>query len=155
MHGEYIFQVSVPLDTDGFVRRECPHCSRQFKWHSGPANEEAENHARPPAYNCPLCGLPAPDDSWNTPEQIELIERAARAQMHEIAHAELESMFRGKKGLQYKRGRDETLKPAEPLVEPDDMTIVTSPCHQFEPVKIPEDHTGVLYCLVCGSPFMV
>lgn len=155
MPDEYIIQVSVPLDADGFMRRECPHCSRQFKWHNGPANEEAENHTRPAAYTCPLCGKPAPDDSWSTPQQIELVERAAMSDMREIMHEEFASMFRGKKGIQYKRGRDEPLESAEPLVEPDDMTIVTSPCHPFEPIKISDDHAGTLYCLICGSPFVV
>lgn len=23
---------SVPLDSDGFMRRECPNCEQQFKW---------------------------------------------------------------------------------------------------------------------------
>lgn len=46
MDDEYEIKVSVPIprDADGFIRRECPHCIRQFKWHDGPANEEAEHH---------------------------------------------------------------------------------------------------------------
>ena len=35
-------EVSFPLDSDGFIRRECPHCEREFKWHHGPANEGVE-----------------------------------------------------------------------------------------------------------------
>ena len=50
------FQVSLPLDSDGFLRRECPHCVQEFKWHHGPANEEAEAADEPAAYTCPLCG---------------------------------------------------------------------------------------------------
>lgn len=47
--------------------------------------------------------------------------------------------------------------PDEPvaLVEPDDMVIVVSPCHAYEPVKVPEAATGPLHCLVCGQPFAV
>lgn len=48
------FQVSLPLDSDGFLRRECPHCMQEFKWHHGPANEEAETANEPAAYTCPL-----------------------------------------------------------------------------------------------------
>jgi hypothetical protein len=40
-----------------------------------------------------------------------------------------------------------------PLVEPDDMTMVASPCHGFEPVKVADDWAEPLYCLVCGRPF--
>lgn len=155
MDNEYEVQVSVPLDSDGFLRRECPHCMRQFKWHDGPANEESEQHARPASYSCPLCGQPAADDSWYTPEQLDLIERAAMPFALGIVQDELEGMFRGMKGVEYKRSSEEPADFADPLVEPDDMTIVTSPCHDYEPVKVPEDHVGPLYCLICGSAFAV
>lgn len=153
MDDEYTIQVSVPLDSDGFLRRECPHCRQEFKWHNGPANAEAESQTRPAAYSCPLCGQPAADDSWYTSDQVELVKRAATPVAFEAVQDELESMSRGKKGFTYQRGRDEASEPAEPLVEPDDMTIVTSPCHDFEPVKVPDDRTGTLYCLICGAAF--
>ena len=47
--------------------------------------------------------------------------------------------------------------PAEPdaLVESeDDMVIVASPCHAYEPVKVPPGVTP-LHCLVCGDKFAV
>lgn len=77
MDDEYTIQVSVPLDSDGFLRRECPHCRQQFKWHNGPANEEAESQSRrrPAARTEGSCRPVV--DSWNTPEQVELFERAA------------------------------------------------------------------------------
>lgn len=147
--------VDIPNDSDGFIRRECPHCMRQFKWHDGPANEEAERHPAADMYNCPLCGQPAAVDSWNTQEQVELAQQAAMPQIMGLVTDELESMFRGVKGLTYKRGNDEMPDESVPLTEPDDMVIVASPCHGYEPVKVPEDHTGPLYCLVCGSAFAV
>ena len=157
MDDEFEIQVSVPIarDSDGFVRRECPHCTRQFKWHDGPANEEAEQHASPVSYNCPLCGQPAPMDSWNTADQVALVQQAAMPQVMELVQDNLESMFRGMKGVTYKRGSDEVADFPEPPTEPDDMTIVASPCHSYEPVKVPEDHTGVLFCLICGSAYAV
>ncbi len=155
MDNEYEIQVSIPVDSDGFLRRECPHCVRQFKWHDGPANEESEHHARPASYSCPMCGQPGADDSWNTPEQLDLIEKAAMPLALGIVEDELEAMFRGMKGIDYKRSNEEPADFADPLVESDDMTIVTSPCHDYEPVKVPEDHGGPLYCLICGSAFAV
>ena len=41
----------------------------------------------------------------------------------------------------------------DPLHEPDDMVIVQPPCHQNEPLKVPEEATGLVHCLVCGSAF--
>jgi len=120
-----------------------------------PANEEAEHHAPPVAYSCPLCGQPAAVDSWNTAEQVELAQQTAMPQLMGRVQDDLEAMFRGVKGMTYKRGGDEITDESEPLTESDDMVIVASPCHGYEPVKVPEDHTGSLHCLVCGSAFAV
>ncbi len=83
-------------------------------------------------------------DSWNTAEQVELAQQMAMPQLTEMDQDELETMFRGVKGVTYKRGSDEVTDLREPLAEPDDMTIVTSPCHGYEPVKVPDDHTGAV-----------
>jgi hypothetical protein len=73
-----------------------------------------------------------------------------------LDNKELESMFRGVKGLTYKRGNDAMPDESVPLTEPDDMVVVSSPpCHGYEPVTVPEDHAGPLYCLVCGSALAV
>lgn len=156
MDDEIEVEVSLPLDSDGFLRRECPHCMRQFKWHNGPANEEAERNTRPPAYHCPFCGQPAGDGSWYTQGQVEFMEQAAAPRALDLVQDELEKMFKGMKGVSYKpgSGSDRPRHP-DPMAEPDDMTIVASPCHGYEPVKVPESHTGPLYCLVCGSAFAV
>ena len=157
MDDEYEIEVSVPIprDSDGFIRRECPHCMRQFKWHDGPANEEAEHQIPPVTYSCPLCGQPAAVDSWNTTKQIELAQQAAMPQFLEMIQDDLEAMFRGAKGMTYERGNDGMSDESVQLTETDDMVIVASPCHGYEPVKIPEDHTGALFCLVCGLAFTV
>jgi hypothetical protein len=41
------------------------------------------------------------------------------------------------------------------LTELDDMVIVTSPCHSYEPIKVPEDMPGTVHCLVCGEAFAI
>jgi hypothetical protein len=30
--GEFDFSISVPLDTQGYLRRACPTCQRELKW---------------------------------------------------------------------------------------------------------------------------
>jgi hypothetical protein len=46
--------VPMPLDPDGFLRRECPTCERQFKWMA--ATEEDEGTPQPEGgYYCPYC----------------------------------------------------------------------------------------------------
>lgn len=153
-------EVSLPLDNDGFLRRECPHCMQQFKWHHGPANAEAEEAEAPHAYHCPLCGQPAGHDSWFTQVQIGFIEQAAAPAATRFIEAELDKVFRNSssKSLNLKlrrTGHLDTPDHPDPLAELDDMTIVASPCHGYEPVKVSEEHTGPLYCLVCGAAFAV
>jgi hypothetical protein len=152
-------QVSIPLDGDGFVRRECPNCKQQFKWHDGPANEEAESKPAPPSYYCPLCGEPAREDSWFTQEQLAFIEGNAAPVMMREFERELKDVFgtssSRRSGIRFDvKGGDILAVPAA-LTEPDDMQIIASPCHSYEPVKVPDDATGPFHCLVCGQQFAI
>ena len=54
--------ISLPVDSDGFLRRACKKCSREFKWLHSQDVEEATN-----PYHCPYCGQPGAD--WTTDEQ--------------------------------------------------------------------------------------
>ena len=47
-------RASLPLDAD-FLRRQCPECGRQFKWHVGPTEDTPEEFVDPPVYHCPYC----------------------------------------------------------------------------------------------------
>jgi hypothetical protein len=75
--------------------------------------------------------------------------------VHQTLNYELGKMFRGSrsKDISFKPG-PAPIAPA-PMVEPDDMVIVASPCHEYEPIKVPEAHLAHLYCLICGSEFAV
>jgi hypothetical protein len=151
-------EVSLPLDHDGFLRRQCPHCNMQFKWHHGPANEAAESAPSPTSYSCPHCGRPAESDQWFTDEQVEYINGVAMPAITRQADDILRDAFGGIKSKYIKFEMKGHLDaPAQPgaLVEPDDMMIIASPCHSYEPVKVPEDATGTFHCLVCGTPFTV
>lgn len=150
-------EISLPLDSDGFLRRECPRCVREFKWHNGPSSEEAEQQASE-TFFCPLCGEPAGPDSWWTQPQLQLIENATERYLDQ----ELGDMFKGLESstrsnrlIRFEAAGGGAPDPLEPLVEPDDMIIVASPCHPWEPVKIPEDHSEVVHCLVCGAAFAI
>lgn len=148
--------VSLPLDNDGFLRRECPNCEAEFKWHDGPANDEAEHADAAVTYYCPLCGEPAPPDHWWTRTQLDYMQEMAAPMIMGQVEDEIESALRASKHITYKPG-DGSDFPDTPiaLVEPDDMRIVASPCHDYEPVKVPEDVDGPLHCLVCGGAFAV
>jgi hypothetical protein len=148
--------ISLPLDNDGFLRRQCPHCNAQFKLHNGPANEEAEVVDTPAAHHCPRCGRPAEPDRWFTDEQVEYIDGVATPAVTRYADDLLRDAFKGINSKYLKVEMTGHLDaPDKPvaLVEPDDMMIVVSPCHSYEPVKVPEGTEGALHCLICGTPF--
>ena len=69
MSDEVQLSVALPLDSDGFLRRECPTCEREFKWLPLPDTEgdEAviagnEEGKAPESYYCPQ-GLPSASTS--------------------------------------------------------------------------------------------
>jgi hypothetical protein len=66
---ERSFSLSLPLDEDGFPRRECPSCERELKWLVSDEGE-TEVAAPPGGYFCPYCGIQADPGSWWTQEQL-------------------------------------------------------------------------------------
>lgn len=143
--------MSLPLDGDGFLRRECPNCGRQFKWFptEGEPNEASQ-------YYCPYCGEPASIDAWWTKEQIEYATQLLSA---EIVGPELEKSARGLKRLN-KPGslvrfewKYKAPSRPRPLQEPHDMRKVEPRCHPNEPLKVYEDWAGPVACLICGKRF--
>jgi uncharacterized protein YbaR (Trm112 family) len=55
--------------------------------------------------------------------------------------------------MRFEPSRGHQPDPPMPLLEHDDMTMVAPPCHGFEPVKVADDWTEALYCLVCGQAY--
>ncbi|WP_018297450.1 hypothetical protein [Corynebacterium lubricantis] len=135
--------IPIPTDDHNFLRRECPTCEQQFKWHLGPIDEDAATQPTPTTYYCPLCGVPASTDQWWTKEQLEYAR--------DRAMPEILAQLANETGLHVESTTD---VPGE-MVEVSDMMIVQSPCHAFEPIKVPDRHQGPLHCLVCGSEFIV
>jgi hypothetical protein len=61
---------AVPIDSDGFMRRECPTCERELKW-KGTSDAEDETPTPDGGYYCPYCRIQGPTDAWWTKEQLE------------------------------------------------------------------------------------
>jgi hypothetical protein len=149
------YPVALPLDDDGFLRRECPHCLQEFKWHHGPTADQPGHEADPPVYFCPRCGVSAAPDQWWTKGQLAFMqEYVAGPALREAAEG-IEKAFRGSRGVTFKPGHFDEPEPPPALHEPDDMIILAPPCHPWEPVKVPEDVLSRVYCLICGEPFAV
>ena len=153
------YSVSLPVD-NGFLRRECPHCQRQFKWHHGPTDSRPPDAVDPNIYSCPYCGETAALGDWWTREQIEYVQRRtssgplirslAEETKRSLSNIDLGSLLRI--GFSVKHNEPE---PPPALHEPHDMMLVESPCHPWEPIKLVEDWNAPIHCLVCGQAFSV
>ncbi|WP_457187063.1 hypothetical protein [Nocardioides sp. P5_E3] len=158
MNDEVSIPISIPLDADGFLRRECPTCEEQFKWYS---HSEGDTDAEQvDQYFCPRCGAPAGVDSWWTPAQLDFAHADAAPAIDDLVNEALDDMFKGLKSSKTvkieRTGRYSSETPTpEPLHEPNDMIIIEPPCHPNEPVKVPGTTIDRVYCLICGSPFAV
>jgi hypothetical protein len=147
--------MSLPLDDDGFLRRECPTCKREFKWlaSSGEdAADDAGDSAARDGYFCPYCGVHAPSDAWWTEPQLE---RMSAVVYDEVVGPELEEFKRSVSGMRsgFITASVEISRPdpaPELREELNDMTRIDFACHPDEPLKVLEAWTDQVYCLVCG-----
>jgi len=153
MDDEIRVPISLPLDSDGFLRRECPNCEEEFKWFShAEGDQDAEEVAQ---YFCPVCGAAAGLDSWWTPAQLEYGFGSASEAIDQVMSDAIADAFKGIKGIKFQPNSSFSLdiETPDPLTEPDDMVIVEPPCHPHEPLKIPEVVTERVFCLICGEQF--
>ncbi|HAN72704.1 MAG TPA: hypothetical protein DCQ36_14090 [Actinobacteria bacterium] len=154
MDEEISIPVPLPCDSDGFLRRECPSCEGQFKW----LITDDDSSAIPPdQYFCPLCGVAADTNSWFTREQLEFMQSYAAPQIERMIQEAVGDAFGRIDAIEFKTARSLEIDSdtVDALVEPDDMLIAEPPCHPSEPVKVPEERMGVLFCLLCGGLYEV
>ena len=142
MSDERRISVPIPLDSDGFLRRECQTCTREFKWRVSGEDEKAE---QPDAagYFCPYCAIQAPVDDWSTPAQLDYVGAIGTREI-------IGPLFDQFERSGFKVERDLPAGPPE-LTEDDDMRRVDFACHLGEPVKVLEGWSKAVYCLICGE----
>lgn len=147
-------KMNLPLDDDGFLRRECPHCQEQFKWHSTP-NDDAAQTSPLPTYFCPLCGEAAKADAWWTQDQIEHATAITKAQvlgpLLNKFGSDLERLNRPGSSFRITTNPVHYAEPAPLSSEPNDMRAIVPACHPEEPVKVPEERHKPIHCIVCGQ----
>ena len=141
--------IPISLDSDGFVRRACLTCEREFKW----LYTEDESQATEPdgrGFFCPYCGVQAEPDQWFTQAQVEYIKQVGLGHVAAEVDEAFSRVNRPGSGLKYTPG-DRQPAPSEPPPEPDDMRRVDLGCHPKDPLKIAEKWDKPIYCLICGT----
>ena len=149
-------EMSMPLDSDGFLRRECPTCEREFKWLYTSEEEGTSAPIADGGYFCPYCGVQAEANTWLTHAQIELAQNMVATQ---VLGPMLKKFGNDIKGIGPSSGgmlsadvKYDAPDELDPLTEVDDMTRIDFECHPTEPVKVLDDWDKPLRCLICGKP---
>jgi hypothetical protein len=132
------FGMTIPLDSDGFLRRECPTCEREFKWRASEAEADEYVQSDDARYFCPYCGVQAPIDTWLTQAQVALAQNIVAREIVGPMVSKLAAY--------------EAPDELDPLTEADDMSLVSFPCHPSEPLKVLDDWRKPIRCLICGQP---
>jgi len=170
--------VSLPLDDEGFFRRECPYCIRQFKMEitekelgnevealvesyltetsSDSGERETVIETESESYYCPYCGQEASSDKWWTADQLAYVEgickNIAIKAINEQLIAPMKKNFGHSKSDLISISIDANeLKEEEPKkpLEVNDMRIFTLPCCSAR-IKVEESYRGSIHCIKCG-----
>ena len=150
---EFEISLSLPLDSERFLRRACPSCCQEFKWLPGEAYVPTSSSE---FFFCPYCGEPAAPSDWFTVDQLayinaEVLNVAVLPSLEGLTES-FDQLARSTGGLiQITGGIDVPVQQqAAPVFEPNDMKRVTFSCHTSEPVKVQEEWQGPVHCLCCG-----
>jgi hypothetical protein len=147
---DVLFTAQLSVDDDGFLRRECPHCQREFKWLHGEPGEQTEPMPVG-GYFCPYC-CGRSEDGWWTRPQLAHIEAAAAGHAEQLLHDALKPLEQSSSDFVKISVTESPRSPIPPVPdEPNDMRRVDFSCHPAEPVKVLEDWDGAVHCLFCGQ----
>lgn len=145
--------MSMPLDADGFLRRQCPTCNREFKWLNTTDNDPDTAVNSGDGYFCPYCGIQAARSAWFTDAQVALAQNILAVEvvdpMLNKFSQDIQRSFKSNSMIRSTVRYDHTER-LDPLTEVDDMVRVSFTCHPTEPVKVSEDWNKPVHCLICG-----
>ena len=149
--GDQEFSLAIPVDGERFMRRECPTCEREFKWRFVEDGEESME-AGEEGYHCPYCAVPADVGEYFTKAQWELVQAKAMGGVADMFGESLSRLERSSAGIEISVTPTPAPEPPPLPDEPDDMRRVDPTCHPEAPVKVLEEWSGPVHCLICGNP---
>lgn len=172
--------LSFPLDDDGFFRRECPLCYREFKVllekdeltslaQEGldsymleiqkKATDASEEEKTEPEFTCPYCGQQSSRGSWWTQEQLAYVGVVAQNIISKMINEQLirplkRTSRRHSSSPLSLRFEGKEMKQQEPWISPEinDMEIFDLPCCHRK-IKLDESWSSEVHCFFCGFPY--
>lgn len=137
------------MDPEGFLRRACHACEREFKWLSS-QQDSAQRPVADGGYFCPYCR--SQNTEWMTAAQLEWATTQAVNEVAGPVFEEMNRNLRRSSSNLIHASVDWTPAKGEEPLEVNDMERVDFKCHPQEPIKVLDGWSGSVYCLVCGTP---
>ncbi len=171
-------QMEIPLPLDGtFLRRECPHCARQFKVEAArediqglsqslldsfmvdeeAVNGEVSDELGSVENYCPYCGQQAPREAWWTQEQLAYVrifaENLIADAINQMTDGLRRSFGHARSGFVSVKATSVKMPRKEPWISPEDnsMEVFNLPCCESR-IKILDDWKQIVFCVFCGFP---
>lgn len=143
---EQAIPLQIKVDADGYLRRECNACGREFK------RRVLVEHGPAPrgGYACPYCGTRASENDRFTSAQREHIAFAAQQLIELPVQREAEAAAFDGDPADFVSKLPEP-QPVPPLEEPNDMVARAVDCHPNEAFKIAEDWDDAVHCIYCAA----
>jgi hypothetical protein len=174
--GNIELSISFPLD-EGYFRRECPFCIREFKVRieedelntlaqqgiqsylvDAPSDSEPNDDSEEEPRVCPYCGERAGARSWWTHEQLAYMhifaKNIAARMINENLIKPLQRDLGGQRsGLISVKFTGREIEEEEPWISPevDDMAVFNLICCERS-IKIDESWARTVHCFYCGFP---
>ena len=146
--GDVSFEVSIPLDSDGFIEMECDYCKNRFMLHY--QVYESEDNIN---FFCPICGLPNRTNTFFVPEVLEKAQQIALNYMYDEINRTLGKSLKqiNKNGLVKMTMKMPKRKIEKELYAPseDYVQCEKACCGLKAKVKNIDKETGI-YCPICG-----
>lgn len=143
------FNLSIPLDEDGFIEMECDFCKNRFMLHKDVYSDESNLH-----FFCPICGLPNQINTFYCPEVLEVAKQKALNYAYAEIERQLGSTIRkiNKNGFIKMSMKMPHKEPEKELYRPlNNYVLAHLDCCGID-VKILElDFEIGVYCPVCGG----
>lgn len=146
--GDVSFEVSIPLDSDGFIEMECDYCKNRFMLYY--QVYESEDNIN---FFCPICGLPNRTNTFFVPEVLEKARQVALNYMSDEINRTLGKSLKqfNKNGLVKMTMKMPKREIEKELYAPseDYVQCEKACCGLKVKVKNIDKETGI-YCPVCG-----
>ena len=171
-------RISLPLDEDGFFRRACPLCHKEFKIflsqeelteltqkgidsymlnqqnENEPDASDEEEDSNEMEYFCPYCGQKSSHDNWWTEEQLAYVNVVAKNIIANLMNENfIKPMKRNFGKGSFVQFDAKEMEQREPWISPEtnDMKIFELPCCSRK-IKVEENWKEKTFCYFCGFP---